>query len=54
MNTSERPRVIICQGPPRCDADAVLNPKPMPCPWCRIEEVQADGTITVIQEPAST
>lgn len=50
---NEKPRVIICQGPPRCDVDMVRNPQPMPCPWCRIEQIEADGTVTIIKEPAT-
>ena len=48
------PRVIVCQGPPRCmlEDDEAIEAQKAGCIWCRTITLHEDGTETV-QEPAN-
>jgi hypothetical protein len=50
---SEQPRVITCQGPPKCDYDLEKNPKLMPYPWCRVEVMDRLGVWHVTHQPTN-
>lgn len=48
------PKIIVCQGPPRCmlTGDAAVKAQRKGCPWCKQIIVHEDGSETVI-EPAN-
>lgn len=50
----ERPVIIVCQGPPRCDlqGDEARAAQVAGCPWCKYISVNEDGSATV-QEPGN-
>jgi hypothetical protein len=50
---NERPRIIICQGPPRCDYDDAKPDRELPCPWCKIEIQDRNGFWQTASEPAN-
>lgn len=51
--SEERPWIFICQGPPRCDYDGAGDAakRQDDCLWCEVQQVEEDGTVTIIRKP---
>lgn len=49
----ESPRIIVCQGSPRCDlrGNAAKAAQAAGCPFCEVLEVSERGELTTISKP---
>jgi len=50
---TDRPRVIVCQGPPICrfEDDEAMEAMQKGCPWCKIDEFNPEtGEWVTVQD----